>query len=255
MENNLSKPSLSQEAKSWSTRQLVPSSSLGNLSSFMSTRGITNSPFPVSRSPYFVQPERTKKPEGRKPPQCASTSTSPSPSTSPETILNTIPPPLPLTQPPTEKLTCFLSTKLLKTHLNHIRQLESSPSLNLVYRDYDPKSPEADIIISPGTGIILTSAHLLTQKYLPGDKGSRADITSPLMERIYVTTHRYETLYIFICVVSTKADKQIQEAVNSLSSFCTSFDEETAIVPMIVSEADGAVAGWIEYLGYNELPS
>lgn len=236
-----------------STDQVVFSSGLGNLSSFLLTRGITDSSVPVSTSPYFTQPEISKKPEEEEPPQCASASTSTSPS--PGTILNIIPPPYPPTQPPTGKLTCFLSTNLLKTRLTHVRQLDSSSSFKLVYRDYDPKSPEADIIISPKTGIILTSAHTLTQKYLPGDKGSRADIKSPLMERIYVTAPHYETLYIFICVLSTKADKPMQEAVTNLSSFCISLDDETTIIPMIVSEADGAVTGWIEYLGHTEFPS
>ncbi|KAJ5313333.1 uncharacterized protein N7443_000217 [Penicillium atrosanguineum] len=248
MEDKLQKSISREEPKSSPPEQLVPSSGLGNLSSFLSTRGIVDSSVPVSNSAYFAQAE-IKKPEGKEPPQSASTSTSP------ETILNIIPPPVPSSQPLPEKPTCFLSTNLLKTRLSHVRQLDSSSSFRLVYRDYDPKSPEADIIISPRTGIILTSAHTLTQKYLPGDKGSRADIKSPVMERIYQTTPHYETMYIFICVLSNKADEQMQDAVTNLSSFCTSLDEETTIIPMIVSETDGAVAGWIEYLAYTELPS
>ncbi|KAJ5148187.1 hypothetical protein N7526_001539 [Penicillium atrosanguineum] len=248
MEDKLQKSISREEPKSSPPEQLVPSSGLGNLSSFLSTRGIVDSSVPVSNSAYFAQAE-IKKPEGKEPPQSASTSTSP------KTILNIIPPPVPSSQPLPEKPTCFLSTNLLKTRLSHVRQLDSSSSFRLVYRDYDPKSPEADIIISPRTGIILTSAHTLTQKYLPGDKGSRADIKSPVMERIYQTTPHYETMYIFICVLSNKADEQMQDAVTNLSSFCTSLDEETTIIPMIVSETDGAVAGWIEYLAYTELPS
>lgn len=75
------------------------------------------------------------------------------------------------------------------------------------------------------------------------------------MERIFLTAPRYETLYIFICVLSTRADEQMQDAVTRLSTFCTSLDEETTVIPMIVAEADGAVASWTEYLGQAELPS
>lgn len=230
-----------------SAEHIVPSPGLSSLSSFLSTRGVTDSSMPVSKSPYFAEAEINRKSEEEEQPQTASTS--------PETILNIIPSPGPPSLPSTEQFICFLSTSLLRTHLTHVRKLDSSSRSKLVYRDYDPKSPEADIIVSPKTGIILTSAHTLTQKYLPGDQGSRADIKSPLMERIFLTAPRYETLYIFICVLSTRADEQMQDAVTRLSTFCTSLDEETTVIPMIVAEADGAVASWTEYLGQAELPS
>lgn len=235
-----------EEAKSPSPVQLVPLPALGNLSSFLSTRGITTSA--PSESPYFAQEEPTKKPEEDESPQTAPAS--------PETILNITTPPVSPIQDNAEEFVCFVSTELLKSRLPHVRRLENSPSCQLMYRDYDPKSqPEADIIISPRTGIILTTAHTLTQKYLPGSTGSRNDIKSPIMERIYRTAPRYETLYIFICVRSPKADEQIQDAVTSLASFCDSFSEDTTVIPMVVSETDGAVASWVEYLGHTELSS
>jgi hypothetical protein len=202
---------------------------------------------PVSRSPYFAEVEITKKPGEEEQPPTASTS--------PETILNIIHPPGPPSRAPIEQFICFLSTSLLRTHLAHVRNLDSSSSIKLVYRDYHSNLPEADIIVSPKAGIMLTSAHTLTQKYLPGDQGSRADIKSPLMERIFLTAPRYETLYIFICVLSARADEQMQDAVTRLSTFCASLDEETTVIPMIVAEAEGAVASWTEYLGQAELPS
>lgn len=224
--------------------QLIPLPGLGNLSSFLSTRGITTSA--ASNSPYFTQEEPVKKPDEDQSPQTASTF--------PEIILNITTPPVTPGQDPTEEFVCFLSTVTLKSHLSHVRNLDNSHSCRLIYRDYNPKSqPEADIIISPKTGILLTSAQSLTQKYLPGSKGSRQDIVSPIMERIYLTAPRYETVYIFIFVLSAKADKQLQDAVTSLASFCDSLSEETTVIPMIVSGADGAVTGWVEYLSHTEL--
>lgn len=172
----------------------------------------------------------------------------------PEMILNITTPPVTPDQDPTEEFVCFLSTVTLKFHLSHVRSLDNSHSCRLIYRDYDPKSePEADIIISPKTGILLTSAQSLTQKYLPGSKGSREDIVSPIMERIYLTAPRYETVYIFICVLSAKANKQLQDAVTSLASFCNSLSEETTVIPMIISGADGAVTDWVKHLSHTEL--
>lgn len=233
-----------EEVRSPSPVQLVPLPGLGNLSSFLSTRGVT--PSAASNRPYFAQREPVKKPDEDQSLKIASTF--------PEIILNITTPPVAYGQHLAEEFVCFLSTVTLKFHLSHVRSLDNSHSCRLIYRDYDPKSqPEADIIISPKTGILLTSAQPLTQKYLPGSKGSRQDIVSPIMERIYLTAPRYETVYIFICVLSAKADKHLQDAVSSLASFCDSLSEDTTVIPMIVSGADGAVTGWVEYLSHTEL--
>jgi len=202
----------------------------------------------LPNSPHFAKEEPPKKPQEDESPQAASTS--------PEIILNiTAPPVTPSQDIASEEIVCFLSTELLKSCLSHVRHLDSKHNSQLIYRDYDPKSPEADIIVSPKTGIILTSAHMLTQKYLPGHKASREDIVSPITERIYLTAPRYERVYIFICVHSSKADEQIQDAITSLESFCASLSEETSIIPLIVSETDGAVTDWVMYLGHAELSS
>ncbi|KAJ5194609.1 uncharacterized protein N7498_008047 [Penicillium cinerascens] len=243
-DDTLQRPDRAEEARSPSPMQLVPLPGLGNLSSFMSTRGVTTSAAP--NSPYSAQGEPVKKPD-----KDQSLQTAPK---FPEIILNITTPPVTPGQDPTEKFVCFLSTVTLKCHLSHVRSLDNRQSCRLIYRDYDSRTqPEADIIISAKTGIILTSAQSLTQKYLPGSKGSRQDIVSPIMERIYLTAPRYETVYIFICVLSAKADKQLQDAVTSLSSFCDSLSEDSTVIPMIVSGADGAVTGWVEYLSHTEL--
>lgn len=268
----------------------VPSSStLGSLAAFMETRGRNQKRHTVAQSPYFP---------GKKPfddvskRQCDAVSTEKAPScveepdksdTVPDIIQTATQ--LPRFQQQTgERSILFLSTALLKSHLRLVRCLEGMAGQpTIVYRDYNHNNPvtepqgkhttshlnsnptlqiEADIIISPSTGIILTTSQATTQLYLPGHKFTHPEmniecINSPLRERIFLLAPRYERIYLFIChsAPSSKkvqvkqsglaADKRVLASIASLTSFCTSLSTYATISPLLVPSCPETVAGWV----------
>ena len=78
-----------------------------------------------------------------------------------------------------------------------IRKLEQLyPAAELVYRDYNlPHSAayEADVILSPSTGLILVSLQQLKQRALPGQPDR-----SPVKERMKALHLRYERLIVMV---------------------------------------------------------
>jgi hypothetical protein len=119
------------------------------------------------------------------------------------------------------------------------------------------------VIISPTTGIILTTSQAVTQLYLPGHKPNDRRITaikeinSPLRERIFRLLPRYERLYVLISHAGTafhtegnthpltKIDVRALQGISSLSGFCASFSKETTVVPLLVQSSPEIVAEWI----------
>lgn len=181
--------------------------------------------------------------------------------------------------PPTsqEPPILFLSTSLLKTHVQVIEFLEAKDEKPLlIYRDYDSgygaqetkvQNPrvsngqwtevEADIIISPTTGILLTNAQAITQLYLPGHKPNPkvsgiAGINSPLRESIFRLAARYEQVYILICNkkrltsknFGSTADKRTIEALTSLTAFCNSISAYSIITPLLLSSPK-VIGEWV----------
>lgn len=167
----------------------------------------------------------------------------------------------------------FLSTSLLKSHLRLTRTLENitDPPPTLIYRDNDNKTiinhdlqHEADIIISPSTGIILTTSQATTQLYLPGHKPTHPHldgikgINSPLRECIMVLAPRYERLYVLVSHAGGTAKKQLTAdertlaSISSLTAFCNSISEYSTIIPLIVApSAPETMAQWILGLAYK----
>lgn len=269
-----------------------PFTALGSLSSFMETRGKPIKRQINAKSPYFagngnksndsqinhqgpvsdVTTETPIGPEKQEDEQVNLTSTIASHHIPQCSKDNQEPP------------TLLLSTSLLKTHRRLVRILESMKhpsSPTLIYRDYDyTKEPprtnttnkssihelqhEADIIISPSTGILLTTSQATTQLYLPGHKPSHpqlnrikgVNINSPLRERIMLLAPRYEQLYIFIChaggtttkkhPVGPTADKRTLASITSLMAFCNSAFKYSIISPLLITpSAPETVAEWI----------
>ncbi|KAF7161866.1 hypothetical protein CNMCM6106_008982 [Aspergillus hiratsukae] len=268
----------------------VPSSStLGSLAAFMETRGRNEKRHTVAQSPYFpvkksidVVPKRQS--------DAVSTEKAPSSlkkSDKSENVLDIMQTAtqLPRFQQQTgERPILFLSTALLKSHLRLVRCLEGMAGQPaIVYRDYNHTNPgaepqgkhttshlnsnptlqiEADIIISPSTGIILTTSQATTQLYLPGHKFTHPEmkiecINSPLRERIFLLAPRYERIYLFIChsAPSPKklpvkqsgpsADKRVLTSIASLTAFCTSLSTYATISPLLVPSCPETVAGWV----------
>ncbi|OGM51190.1 hypothetical protein ABOM_000220 [Aspergillus bombycis] len=178
----------------------------------------------------------------------------------------------------------FVSTALLKSHLPIIQGLErlqSPPAV--IYRDYDvpirdqpipriwtlsqtntkdnlPK--EADIIVSPTAGIILTILQATTQLYLPGHRpnpqtnGTKC-INSPLRERIFLLAPRYRYLYVFVAHGTSSpkygqdnaprwtADRRLLASFTSLTAFCNSMSANSTISPILISPSSNTLIEWI----------
>jgi hypothetical protein len=99
---------------------------------------------------------------------------------------------------PTNLVPCSFiisSTFLQRRHL--VKQLEHLYTLaEMIYRDYDrPHSPaqEADILLSPSTGLLLTTLQQIKQRPLPGQRDR-----SLVEERVTRLQLRYERLVVLI---------------------------------------------------------
>ncbi|KAI5302126.1 hypothetical protein KEM56_001017 [Ascosphaera pollenicola] len=218
----------------------------------------------------------------------------------PEKKTITIPIPAPPNiPPPNQPLTLILSTALLKTHRHLIQDLELLPqSCHLIFRDYEddhPRMPahsadapapdmqEADIILSPKTGIIISSLQETMHRYLPGHTpkhnfastlGNTKPLDSPLKTKVAMAAARYEKLYVLICHTPSKTetvpsfsssasgstpehpsegcnnklvlDERSHRAITTFSSFCAAFSPHTSVTPVIVSPASARMmTDWV----------
>ncbi|KAF7154979.1 hypothetical protein CNMCM5623_003237 [Aspergillus felis] len=281
------KVSLSEEEQK---QRAKPSfTTLGSLAAFMETRGRQEKRHTVTQSPFFpgkkstddVSKRQSDAASTEKLPSCLEVSSTSD--NSPDIVQTAIS--LPCLQRQTgERPILFLSTALLKSHLRLVRCLEGMAGQPaIIYRDYNYNNPgsepqgkhttslmnsnptlqiEADIIISPSTGIILTTSQATTQLYLPGHKSTHAGtniecINSPLRERIFFLAPRYERIYLFIChsAPSSKklqvkqscptADKRVLASIASLTAFCNSMSAYATISPLLLPSCPETVAGWV----------
>lgn len=178
---------------------------------------------------------------------------------------------IPAPDVPTAHLVLFLSTMLLQTHLSLIKSLHDLPNPpKLIFRDYAPavdhlrddhaipdnpstgplgrplKLPgEADLILAPNAGVILTNIQALTQLYLPGHRkqNSRSLVAGkcrgPVQKRMMETSPRYEHLYVLVCDSgSTKVDKPTKEAIQSLIVLSYDLCFSTKVTPLFVKSPE-----------------
>ncbi|GFF81707.1 hypothetical protein IFM53868_03222 [Aspergillus udagawae] len=268
----------------------VPSfTTLGSLAAFMETRSRNDKGHTVTQSPYFpgkmstndVPKRLSEAVSTEKPPSCLK---EPDKSDNGPDVIPTATQLPRFHQQMGEQPILFLSTAILKSHLRLVRCLEGMAGQPaIVYRDYNHNNPgsepqgkhttsrmnsnptlqiEADIIISPSTGIILTTSQATTQLYLPGHKSTHAEtniecINSPLRERIFLLAPRYERIYLFIChsAPSSKklqvkqsgptADKQVLASIASLTAFCNSMSAYATISPLLLPSCPETLAGWV----------
>lgn len=100
---------------------------------------------------------------------------------------------LPFNLPPSS----FIVSSSLLQRRPFLKQIEPlHPKADLIYRDYNlPHSTaaEADIILSPSTGILLTTLQQIKQAPLPGQAAR-----SPVKERIAALQERYERLVVLV---------------------------------------------------------
>ncbi|KAJ4352299.1 uncharacterized protein N0V89_007647 [Didymosphaeria variabile] len=102
-------------------------------------------------------------------------------------------PPLPESMPPSS----FVISSTLLQRRSLSRQIESLyPDAEFVSRDFDSQyavSKEADLILSPSTGLIITTLQQVKQRALPGQPDR-----SPVKERMKALQHMYERLVVLI---------------------------------------------------------
>lgn len=248
----------------------TPFTPLGSLSSFMETRGVAPQPQTIEKSPYFGESKPNEYPV------YMAEDTSLKEETPEEETALAITQQTPQIHPTQSLIILFLSSALLKTHVQVVKFLETMENPPaLIYRDYgDPEetdakantsSPgqttplDADIIISPNRGIVLTTSQAAMQLYLPGHRPSSAvgritSIDSPLRERIFVLAPRYEQLYIFVSHNMDQgegsghkptADRRTLSALTSLTAFCNSASTHATITPVFVPSTPEIIGEWV----------
>ena len=269
---------------------ISPAKGLGSLSTFMESRGISHSSPLLTGSYLAMSTPTTQPPENDRSFQGTSPYTSVISSPEMCHISDTTSVQVaaaPYIKDTSDDLILVLATDLLKSHLKviqYLEQLTSSPKL--LYRDYnqpeiepsiipgqfslDPVGKgnvqvpqEADIIVSPTTGIILTTTYALTQLYLPGQRPNEThlprswEITSPVLERIFRIAPRYERVYVLAChsgkplsslgsdgTQTLEANKQTKDAAMSLVKFCKSISEHATVIPQLIASAPETIATW-----------
>jgi hypothetical protein len=139
-----------------------------------------------------------------------------------------------------------ISVDLLQRHRNVLRIVFKELYLNAkhIKRDFSTivEAPEADILLSPGTGLILTSLQKLKQKALPG----QVQVNS-VRERITRLASRYELLVVLIDNGLACDDVEVDErdcgAVIEFQAFCAQCRAEVQIT--LVPVGDESMAAWI----------
>ena len=113
----------------------------------------------------------------------------------------------------------------------------------------DSMADEADIIMSPGTGLILTTLQKIKQQALPGHAAQ-----STIREQIRRTTPRYETLVILISADDqtcehdpTSYERELDhsdcEAIALFTAFCSNIDGEVQAI--FVAGGHEELSKWI----------
>jgi hypothetical protein len=139
-------------------------------------------------------------------------------------------------------LLLIVSTQLLRSDSTLVRSLEdisTSQFVRLIFRDYQGAksgqslvTEEADLVVSPTTGIILASSHETTQRYLPGQ--GPPGIDSPLQARIVRSVSRYEMLYMLIRS-PIETSMNILSSVRDLTTYCLSLDHVCNIKVLLIT--------------------
>ena len=170
---------------------------------------------------------------------------------------------IPISPRPFVASTSFLSNRKLARQIQHlynnaqfierdfaIRQTSNRRTASAQYpqeSDSDTVAYEVDLILSPGTGLLLTTLQQIKQRSLPG-QGSQ----SPVFERIWRTAPRYEKLVIIVHrkVIpddseSPELDQSDCKALASLTSFLNGSAIGSDHEVVFVDGDNTALATWV----------
>lgn len=164
---------------------------------------------------------------------------------------NVSPPLLPTQLPLPDNLApcSFIISAAFLQQRSFIKQIEQLyTAAEIVYRDYElPHSPskEADILLSPSTGLVLTTLQQVKQRPLPGQTDR-----SPIKERTKALQLRFERLVVVVSEGLSREMEQLgssrpddprdKEALSQLESFATQLEGE--VVVMFVRGGEQALA-------------
>lgn len=129
----------------------------------------------------------------------------------------------------------FIVSSSLLERRPFLKQIEAlHPKAELIYRDYNlPHSAaaEADIILSPSTGILLTTLQQIKQAPLPGQTAR-----SPVKERMAVLQERYERLVVLVSEglredagFARSEDPRDKDTLRDLEVFAATFEGEVLV--------------------------
>ena len=128
---------------------------------------------------------------------------------------------------------------------------QSSPKSDEAISKSSTIADEADMILSPGTGLILTTVQKIKQRPLPGKIA-----TSTIRERVRRATPRYERLVIIIScdpseipaidfgnTMASRLNDKDGEALADFTAFCMAVDEDCR--PIIAAGTEEDLACWV----------
>lgn len=164
-------------------------------------------------------------------------------------------PAVPISMPPRSFI---VPTEVLAQRREFVREIERLyPEVVLVERDFAARASvqgriqapcleEADVLISPGTGILLTTLQKIKQKSLPGQKNHAG-----VRERMMVLAPRYEQLIVLVSEgqpastgdsVSRTLDERDCQTLSSLIGYTTLLGISAQI--FFVPGGETALARW-----------
>ncbi|KAL8713074.1 MAG: hypothetical protein Q9220_002934 [cf. Caloplaca sp. 1 TL-2023] len=131
-----------------------------------------------------------------------------------------------------------------------LRPIRPVLSMNTQRTSNDVLSDEADLILSPSTGLILTSLQKVKQQALPGQNA-----LSPIRERIQRTAARYERLVVLISVdevptninapFTGSLDESDCEAITSLTVFLDQLSALREDEVLLIGSDKSTLATWV----------
>lgn len=165
----------------------------------------------------------------------------------------------PSTQRPFVVSSAFLSQRRLSRRVEQL-----FPTAELIERDFGPEPTsarkpsasmyrsdipsEADIILSPGTGLIWTTLQRIKQRPLPGQPSTSQNSVRERIQRIHL---RYERLVVLISEAA-EADTEPNEldegdctALTELMGFAASLGEDAVVEIRYIPGGEDELAHWI----------
>lgn len=143
----------------------------------------------------------------------------------------------------------FPLAEILERDFNVYGQHAANLEMNTHLARISPEAPpdEVDLILSPGTGLILTNLQKIKQRSLPGQA-----TRSPVRERIQESAAKYERLVVMVSrtgassdSLGTNLEESDCEALISITAFLSHLQSLSESEVILVDGDTNALATWI----------